>query len=42
MPATEYSTRPKEAATSTMQMATKIVEILIITPARYRLQVAAA
>ena len=30
MPATEYSTRPSEAATSTMQMAMKIVEIRII------------
>src|SRR5258708_25364285 len=29
MPATEYSTRPSEAATSTMQMATKIVEMRI-------------
>jgi hypothetical protein len=30
MPATEYSTKPREAATSTMQMAMKIVEMRII------------
>jgi hypothetical protein len=30
MPAMEYSTRPSDAATSTMQMAMKIVEMRII------------
>ena len=30
MPATEYSTSPRDAATSTMQMAMKIVEMRII------------
>src|SRR5260221_11452538 len=33
MPATEYSTRPREAATSTMQMAMKIVEMRIMSRA---------
>ena len=34
MPATEYRTRPSEAATSTMQMAMKIVEMRIMLRAR--------
>ncbi|WP_245321414.1 hypothetical protein [Bradyrhizobium sp. NAS96.2] len=34
MPATEYRTKPSEAATSTMQMAMKIVEMRIMSRAR--------
>ncbi len=34
MPATEYRTKPNEAATSTMQMAMKIVEMRIMSRAR--------
>jgi hypothetical protein len=34
IPATEYRTRPKDAATNTMQMAMKIVEMRIMLHAR--------